>query len=45
VSDAERLRTSNPCIVTRVERNRCLLDLRCVPEELDEAVAAAVRGH
>jgi L-seryl-tRNA(Ser) seleniumtransferase len=45
VADAERLRTADPCIVTRVERDRCLLDLRCVPEELDEAVAAAVRGH
>jgi L-seryl-tRNA(Ser) seleniumtransferase len=45
VADAERLRTWDPCIVTRVERDRCLLDLRCVPEELDEAVAAAVRGH
>jgi L-seryl-tRNA(Ser) seleniumtransferase len=45
VADAERLRTWDPCIVTRVERDRCLLDLRCVPEELDEAIAAAVRGH
>jgi L-seryl-tRNA(Ser) seleniumtransferase len=45
VADAERLRTADPCIVTRVERDRCLLDLRCVPEELDEVVAAAVRGH
>jgi L-seryl-tRNA(Ser) seleniumtransferase len=45
VADAERLRTADPCIATRVERDRCLLDLRCVPEELDEAVAAAVRGH
>jgi L-seryl-tRNA(Ser) seleniumtransferase len=45
VAAAERLRTGDPCIVTRVERDQCLLDLRCVPEELDEAVAAAVRGH
>jgi L-seryl-tRNA(Ser) seleniumtransferase len=45
VADAERLRTADPCIATRVERDRCLLDLRCVPEELDEVVAAAVRGH
>jgi L-seryl-tRNA(Ser) seleniumtransferase len=45
VADAERLRTGDPCIVTRIERDQCLLDLRCVPEALDEAVAAAVRGH
>jgi L-seryl-tRNA(Ser) seleniumtransferase len=45
VADAERLRTGDPCIVTRVERDQCLLDLRCVPEALDEAVAAAVRGY
>jgi L-seryl-tRNA(Ser) seleniumtransferase len=45
VIDAERLRLGDPCIVARVERDQCLLDLRCVPEQLDEAVAAAVRGR
>src|ERR671917_2326252 len=29
--DAEPLRLGNPAVVTRVERGRCLLDLRCVP--------------
>jgi L-seryl-tRNA(Ser) seleniumtransferase len=42
VADAERLRLGDPCVVARVERDECLLDLRCVPQELDDAVAAAV---
>jgi L-seryl-tRNA(Ser) seleniumtransferase len=41
-SDAERLRLGDPCVVGRVERDRCLLDLRCVPPELDDALVAAV---
>jgi L-seryl-tRNA(Ser) seleniumtransferase len=45
VADAERLRRGDPCVVTRIEHDQCLLDLRCVPEELDEAVAVAVRGR
>ena len=36
------LRRGEPCVVGRVERDRCLLDLRCVPEEQDGALAAAV---
>jgi len=43
------LRQGEPCVVARVERGRCLVDLRCVPPEMDEVVLAvllAVRaGH
>jgi L-seryl-tRNA(Ser) seleniumtransferase len=38
---AERLRTGDPAVVGRCERGRLLLDLRCVPPELDDAVRAA----
>jgi L-seryl-tRNA(Ser) seleniumtransferase len=31
-----------PCIVGRVERGRCLLDLRCVPNDADAALTKAV---
>jgi L-seryl-tRNA(Ser) seleniumtransferase len=41
-SCAEPLRQGDPCVVGRVERDRCLLDLRCVPEPDDERLAAAV---
>jgi len=41
---AEALRTGDPCVVARVERGRCLVDLRCVPEASDEAVREAVRA-
>ena len=41
-SYAERLRRGEPCVVTRVERDRCLLDLRCVPPEQDADVMKAV---
>jgi L-seryl-tRNA(Ser) seleniumtransferase len=41
-SYAEKLRLGEPCVVGRVERDRCLLDLRCVPEEADERLVAAV---
>ncbi len=44
-SDAERLRLGDPCVVGRVERDRCLLDLRCVPPDLDDTVIAAVLGR
>ncbi|MGH3729019.1 MAG: L-seryl-tRNA(Sec) selenium transferase [Micromonosporaceae bacterium] len=40
---AEPLRLGDPPIVGRLERGRLLLDLRCVPAERDESVAAAVR--
>jgi L-seryl-tRNA(Ser) seleniumtransferase len=45
VAAAQRLRRGDPCVVARVEHDRCLVDLRCVPPELDEAVAAAVLGR
>lgn len=41
---AVRLRVGDPCVVGRVERDRCLLDLRCVSEPDDERLAAAVRA-
>jgi L-seryl-tRNA(Ser) seleniumtransferase len=39
---AAALRRADPCIVGRVERDRCLLDLRCVPAERDGDVMKAV---
>jgi L-seryl-tRNA(Ser) seleniumtransferase len=39
---ARPLRLGRPCVVGRVEHGRCLLDLRCVPEEADVELAAAV---
>jgi L-seryl-tRNA(Ser) seleniumtransferase len=39
---AAALRVGDPCVVGRVERDRCLLDLRCVPAESDAAVETAV---
>lgn len=39
---AAALRTGEPCVVTRVERGRCLLDLRCVPADQDERLHHAV---
>src|SRR5690606_30984481 len=41
---ATPLRLGNPPVVGRVERGRLLLDLRCVPPEEDETVAAAIRS-
>jgi L-seryl-tRNA(Ser) seleniumtransferase len=41
-SYADRLRRGEPCVVGRVERDRCLLDLRCVPPEADRDVVKAV---
>jgi L-seryl-tRNA(Ser) seleniumtransferase len=41
-SYAERLRRGHPCVVTRVERDRCLVDLRCVLPEQDGDVLKAV---
>ena len=37
------LRHSAPPVVARVERGRCLVDLRCVPPGSDDDVLAAVR--
>jgi L-seryl-tRNA(Ser) seleniumtransferase len=39
---AAPLRTGTPAVVARVERSRCLLDLRCVPADQDGALIAAV---
>ncbi len=39
---ADALRAGNPCVVARIERDRCLLDLRCVPPDRDDTVRAAV---
>jgi L-seryl-tRNA(Ser) seleniumtransferase len=36
------LRTGRPAVLGRVERDRLLLDLRCVPPPLDDALFAAV---
>ena len=44
VDYAERLRRGDPCVVARVERGRCLLDLRCVPDDDDDRLQAAVRA-
>lgn len=41
---AAPLRTGDPCVAGRVERDRLLLDLRCIPEDDDERLAAAVRA-
>jgi L-seryl-tRNA(Ser) seleniumtransferase len=41
---AERLRTGDPAVVARVDRGRCLVDLRCVPSDSDGDVEAAVRS-
>jgi L-seryl-tRNA(Ser) seleniumtransferase len=43
-SYAELLRTGTPAVVGRVESGRCLLDLRAVLPEDDEAIVAAVRA-
>jgi L-seryl-tRNA(Ser) seleniumtransferase len=39
---AEKLRLGTPCVVGRVEKDRCLLDLRCVPEADDDRIREAV---
>ena len=41
---AAALRTGEPSVVARVERGRCLVDLRCVDPADDERVAAAIRA-
>jgi len=40
---AALLRRGDPCVVGRVERDRCLLDLRAVPPEADDEIVEAVR--
>jgi len=39
---AAALRRGRPAIVARVERDHCLMDLRCVDESDDESIAVAV---
>jgi L-seryl-tRNA(Ser) seleniumtransferase len=41
-SYAAALRRGDPCVVGRIARGRCLLDLRCVPAADDGVVAKAV---
>lgn len=41
---AAPLRTGEPPIVGRVERNRLLLDLRCIPDEADDQITTAIRA-
>ena len=41
---AVALRTGNPAVVARVERGRCLVDLRCVDPADDRRLADAVRA-
>lgn len=41
---AEALRRGDPAVVARVERGRCLVDLRCVPLEDDSRVEDAIRS-
>ena len=39
---AASLRAGDPCIVGRIEDDRCLLDLRCVPADRDVDIVKAV---
>lgn len=39
---ADALRAGQPCVVARVERGRCLVDLRCIPDGADKQVRTAV---
>ncbi|HJQ00773.1 MAG TPA: L-seryl-tRNA(Sec) selenium transferase [Jatrophihabitans sp.] len=41
---AEPLRTGDPAVIGRIERGRCLLDLRCIEPSDDPAVLAAIRA-
>jgi L-seryl-tRNA(Ser) seleniumtransferase len=40
---AAALRTLAQPVLARVERGRCLVDLRCIPEDADSLVAQAIR--
>jgi L-seryl-tRNA(Ser) seleniumtransferase len=40
---AARLRTGRPAVVGRIERGRCLIDIRCVPPADDGRLAGAIR--
>ena len=39
---APALRAGDPCVVGRVERDRCLLDLRCIAPADDDVLVRAV---
>ncbi|NLF90991.1 MAG: L-seryl-tRNA(Sec) selenium transferase [Corynebacterium marinum] len=39
---AGRLRTGDPVVLPRVHQGACLVDLRCVPTDLDDTVAEAI---
>ncbi|MBD7995272.1 L-seryl-tRNA(Sec) selenium transferase [Arthrobacter sp. Sa2CUA1] len=41
---APRLRTGDPAVLPRVHGGACLVDLRCIPEDDDETLTAAVRA-
>jgi L-seryl-tRNA(Ser) seleniumtransferase len=41
---AAALRVGVPAVLARLEAGRCLLDLRALAEESDEALYSAVRG-
>jgi len=41
---AQALRATEPAVIGRLERGRCLLDLRCVEEDEEAALIAAVRS-
>jgi L-seryl-tRNA(Ser) seleniumtransferase len=41
---AAALRTGDPAVLCRIERGRCLFDLRAIAPEQDAALAAAVRA-
>ena len=40
---AARLRAGRPAVVGRIERGRCLIDIRCVPPTDDGRLAGAIR--
>ncbi len=44
VAYLQALRLGEPCVVGRIERDRCLLDLRCVPATDDARLAEAVQA-
>jgi L-seryl-tRNA(Ser) seleniumtransferase len=41
---AARLRAGRPAVVGRIERGRCLIDVRCVPPADDSRLATAIRA-
>lgn len=41
---AQPLRLGTPPVVARVSQGRCLVDLRCVPEEQDELLVSAIQA-